>query len=201
MQSAMFDTLADAMRFMARGTGSGAARPAMAKAAADRLYGGDEVSLAGEDGAAQRAMLSQALGRLDNLQYHVLMARHRPRLAQCHACGHPCVSPEWWSHVEAISNAALQLEVVKSHTMKRGARDGAVARYFGQKVTLLQLAEECDISVRTMNDVNSRIHKWLGGSRVEKSGGPGVVGVEQRTLAAAEAMLETAGHIRRTVHR
>lgn len=194
-RNAVFPTLDEAMRFMAQDRGGRAARPVMAKAASDRLYSGDEVSLAGENGAAQRGMIESCLRDLDKLYLHVIMARYVPRHSICDHCRQPCLNPVWWAHVQTISNAALQIGVINSHSMKRSARDAAVARFFGHKVPLAQAAEEAEISLRTMNTLSSRIGKWLGGSRVEKNGSAGVVGVEQLALADTEVRLLRAGHI------
>lgn len=197
-RSAIFGTMDEAMRFIARDRSGQTARPAMAKKAGDRLYGGDEVSLAGESGAAQRGLLELALKDIDRLHLHVVLARYMSRSIPCECCGQMRVSPMWWAQVQTISNASLQLGVISSHTMMRSARDGAVARYFGHKVGLAELAENAEISLRTMNTLHGKICKWLGGSRVEKNGDPGVIGVEQVALAEVETRLLRAGHIAKT---
>jgi len=149
--------------------------------------------LAGNDGAAQAGLILQPIKeRLSGLHQAILYARFAPREEPCPCCNHPRMRDEWMASIRVISDAAVA-SALTGHLTARVLRDGLVARYFGQKIHLQELAAKAGVNRDTASSHNSMIVKWLRGTRAKVRGGDlvkeGAMGEEQRALDAAEAVL------------
>jgi AraC-like DNA-binding protein len=170
-------------------------RPSMLKMADKVKLSGK--GLAGLDGAAQAGFILREVQRLDKLHQHIVLAKFLPRTSHCPHCGQDVPSLEWLEAIRHVSDAAQRSGVLSGHLIHRTVRDGIVARYFGQKITLGDLAAKAGISDRTVTDQNGKITIWLRGSRLVKKGrgqfDAGTKGEEARAMERIDALLRDAG--------
>lgn len=165
-----------------------------------RLMGGPSSSgkgLAGLDGAAQAGMIKRALEAMPEVYRYVLVARFAPLSLAC-PCKRPCCrgwreSPEWSEAVDWLAKHILEIGLtanVKSWAFRRAV----VSRYFGAKVTFIQIAGDCGVNRDTASALNAKIVDYFRGVR-----GKGDVaakkGVEWRARTEIEATLLECGVI------
>ncbi|MBN9402232.1 MAG: hypothetical protein J0I30_05380, partial [Burkholderiales bacterium] len=107
-------------------------------------------------------------------------------------CNHPRARDEWMASIRVISDAAVA-SALPGHLTARALRDGLVARYFGQKIHLQELAARAGVNRDTASNHNGMIVNWLRGTRAKIRGGEcvkeGTMGEEQRAMDAADAVL------------
>jgi hypothetical protein len=192
----LFATVHQALTFAHQFSAGTLDRPMMLKMA-DRARPSGK-GLGGLDGAAQAGLILLKVQELEPLHRDIIAARFLPREGQCHCCHQPVPAQDWLAAVRAISNAALTRGVLSGHLTNRSVRDGLVARYFGQKVHLQQLAARAGVHANTVSHHNALIVAWLRGTRYTKKGRikeEGKVGQEQLAMDAIEARLLQAGII------
>lgn len=170
-------------------------RPTMLKMADKFKHSGR--GLAGLDGAAQAGFILREIQDMDRLHQNIILAKFLPQSGYCSHCGHAVPSLDWLESVRYVSDEAMRRGVLSGHLVHRLVRDGIVAKYFGQKMLLGDLAKKASISDRTVTDQNGKIIVWLRGARLVKKGkgefDQGVKGVEAEALEQAEALLRGAG--------
>jgi hypothetical protein len=190
----IFKSAHQALTFAHSFSGAAAERPAMNRMA-DRA-GRAGRGLSGLDGAGQAAMILRMLGDLDRVHRAVLMCMYVPRETTCGCCGGAVPAAEWLGAVRLVSDAIQSSEAFSGHLVHRVVRDQLVGRFFGQKVHLQQLAARANISPNTVTAHNSRVMIALRGARTLKgkdgARAPGVKGLVDHAMAAAEAVLLAA---------
>lgn len=198
MAEALFTSAHAALTFAHNFSRGSLDRPTMAKMA-DKRIGGSGKGLGGLDGAAQAGFILREMQDLSRLHQQILLARFLPRTAECPCCGHAVPAHDWLAAVREVSDGAMLAGILSGHMVNRAVRDGIVARHFGQKVQLGDLAKRGNIHVNTVTDQNGKIVLWLRGSRLTKRGrgefDAGVQGEEGRAMEQATGRLERAGII------
>lgn len=140
-------------------------RPLIDKLASPSIGGGK--GLAGMDGAAQAGMIRSELHAIGRLHESILIARVAPRTSHCD-CRSPCcsghlINREWLDAVGYLTeyaNAALSGRF--AHYRLRSA---IIQKYFGVKISMVDIADDCGVARTTANDHNARVVKLL---RVEE---------------------------------
>ena len=134
---------------------------------------------------------------LDRLHQAIILAKFLPQSGYCPHCGQTVPSLDWLEAIQYVSDEAMRRGVLSGHLVHRLVRHGIVARYFGHKVLLGDLAKKASISDRTVTDQNGKIITWLRGARLVKKGKAeydgGIKGVEADAMEQAEALLQEAG--------
>ncbi|MFA5633487.1 MAG: hypothetical protein WC997_18520 [Porticoccaceae bacterium] len=185
-----FDTAHQALMFAFNFSASTLDRPLTSRLA-DK-YRPTGKGLAGLDGAAQAGMILWQLRVLSNLHQAILCARFSPQDEPCPCCQNPKMRDQWMAAVRVISDAAVT-SALSGHLTNRALRDGLVARYFGRKVHLQELAARAGVHRDTASSHNRMIVDWLRGTRDMVRKGElvrqGTVGEEQRAMNAAEGVL------------
>lgn len=189
---ALFESAADALRFAFHFSHQQYDRPLINRMA-DKRLGGEGKGLSGLDGAAQAGMIRRELSELSNLHQALLIARFAPHFLPC-SCSRACCSGqainfEWREAVRTVTSHAC--EVLPGGAGKFRLRQELVARHFGHKGTLTDIAERCGVRRQAASDHNSLIINWLRGSQGKREKG-GVVGEEEKAIAAASAILSRA---------
>lgn len=168
-------------------------RPAMARAADERL--GEPGALSGMDGAAEIGKARQFLERgLEPLHLAVLYARYGQRKTHCKCCGSEGDHPDWSGALHRVAGAlGAYLSMRTAHSALLYA---LVRRHYdsGNTRTLQFLADEYGCKVRSVERASARAGDWLRGTR-EKKGAEPIYGVEQAAYAAADKLLREAGFI------
>lgn len=153
--------------------------------------------LGGLDGATQAGFIFLEIKEMDRLHRNIILAKFLPQSAHCPHCGHAVPSLDWLEAIRYVSDEAMRRGVLSGHLVHRLVRDGIVAKYFGQKILLGDLAKKANISDRTVTDQNGKIVTWLRGARLVKKGkgeyDQGIKGVEAEAMEDAEARLQQAG--------
>lgn len=171
-------------------------RPLINKLAGGSLPGGGR-GLSGIDGAAQAGMIRAELERLNPVRKAMVVASVAPREIYAGRSMSPGKemrpNPEWKEAVMIVSwdMAAAALSGCISH---RALRAGIVARCFGVKVSLVELAERCGVAQNTATNHYQRIRNYLHGTRGGASAAP-VIGEVRRALDEIEARLIAAGMV------
>lgn len=120
--------------------------------------------LGGLDGAAQAGMIRAEVDQLPELQRAVLAGRYAPPVVPC-PCRRPCCrgeveGQEWGASVSWITERILHegLAGTISHYRLRRA---LVMRYFGRKLSLVSVADQCRVHRNTASDRNSKVVEYL----------------------------------------
>ncbi len=190
-EGAVFETAHQALMFAFNFSASTLDRPLTSRMA-DK-YRPTGKGLAGNDGAAQAGLILKRIEQhLSRLHQAILYARFAPREEACPCCNHPRARDEWMASIRVISDAAVA-SALTGHLTARALRDGLVARYFGQKIHLQELAARAGVNRDTASNHNGMIVNWLRGTRAKIRGGEcvkeGTMGEEQRAMDAADAVL------------
>jgi hypothetical protein len=188
----LFKTAHQALSFAYNFSASSLDRPLMSRMA-DK-YKPTGKGLAGLDGAGQAGMILRNMQELPRLHQMIILARFAPQASECHCCGGPVPDAFWLGAIREISNAAVP--VLSGHITMRALRDGIVAKYFGQKTSIQDLAKKAGVNRDTASHQNGLIVIWLHGTRITKKGKEreaGVKGQEQLALEAADRVLWEAG--------
>lgn len=126
----------------------------------------DGRGLSGLDGAGQAAMTLAELGRLSPLDQALLIAGKAPQSEPC-GCGVACCSGhktngEWLDAISVVTTAAIA-GALSGCIVNRRLCAGLVQKHFGAKVSLIELAELCQVDRHTAGTHNGRIKRWLFG--------------------------------------
>uniref|UniRef100_UPI003BA1764B hypothetical protein n=1 Tax=Agrobacterium tumefaciens TaxID=358 RepID=UPI003BA1764B len=166
-------------------------RPMMARMA-DK-GGGSGKGLGGLDGAGQAGMILSKVKSLSRLHQAIFRARFGERVAKCPCCGSPADDLEWLSAIRVISDHAVAA-ALSSHLTSRLLRDAIVARYFGKKVLLHEVAERVGVSSSTASNHNSKIIRWLRGTNSQINGSSNsLLGEEPLAMLAISELLSAGG--------
>ena len=130
---------------------------------------GNGKGLGGLDGAGQAGMVLAEVMALRGEPLFmqeaplILAARFSPHDDEC-VCGSPCCSgrkpsPSWSAAVEELAVAAIiKLEGTAAQLRLRRA---LIARYFGQRTSLSDLAYVLRVNKNTVTEHNSKVVGWL----------------------------------------
>lgn len=189
----LFKSSHDALVFALNYAGQAYERPMMNRLSDTPRPAGK--GLSGLDGAAQSGMLRAELSSAGGLYEAVMIARYAPHALPCD-CKRSCCSgkkpnQEWLEAISTITQHATS--ALAGKVSNRRLREGIIRKYFGEKVSLQDLAEACGVNRDTASDHNSRVVAWLRGSK------PGakkvMVGVEHQAFVAVDERLRAAGVI------
>lgn len=152
--------------------------------------------LCGIDGAAQAGMIRREMEELNELERAALIARFAPRSMPC-SCRNSCcsghkINPEWDAAIRILEQGALG--VLNGRISHHRLRRKIVEQYFGVKVVLNDLANQCGVHVNTAAEHRKIIRLWLGGQRMQqgKRGvaiAPAVDGIESSARKRADNLL------------
>jgi len=122
--------------------------------------GGNGRGLCGLDGAAQAGMIRAELEKLAMPRRMILVARYVAATIPCD-CGRSCCSrirenAEWSEAVNYLSEYVLHEGLTGTVSHYR-LRRTLVMRYFGQKVYLVAMAEQCGVGKNTASAYNQKI--------------------------------------------
>lgn len=192
MEQPLFDDAESALKFAFNYSGGNLPETPLAKLIKGTPGSGGNLS--GIDGAAQAGMISallahglkeQEVAGLTPGQQCFVAARFLSHSTPCD-CRSPCCvgyrrSMEWDAAVNWIAEQALcRLSGCISNVR---LRRGIVARYFGQRINIGELAEHCRVSRDRASDHNGKMVGWLK----EQEG---------RARAEATALLQIAGIVK-----
>lgn len=132
------------------------------------LVGGNKIGrgLAGLDGAGQAGMIRSALSRLPPVRLNILVARYALPSVEC-KCGALCCrgyreNPEWAESIKAIAEYVLQQGGTGTISHFR-LRKALVSRYFGARISFLEIASQCGINRNTASEYNNQVFALLKG--------------------------------------
>jgi hypothetical protein len=119
--------------------------------------------LVGLDGAAQSGMVLAELQRMDYWHMLMLVARCAPRREQC-SCNHACCSG--WKANPIYQDAVSQLSDMLATALTvlppvRPFRIAVIARFFGEKLKVRDIADDLGIPPRTAERHASAIAAYL----------------------------------------
>lgn len=189
-----FPRLAVALAYAFSDERSTANRPAMARAADDRL--GEPGPLSGMDGAAETGTARKFLERgLSPLHFAVLYARYGQRQTQCKCCGGVGDHLQWLASLRTLADSLAAFLGMSS--VNAEMRFSLVRRHFDENwaPTLDDLARRHECSERSADRANVKTAEWIRGTRKKRSGEEPVYGVEQAAHASAERLLRDGGFI------
>lgn len=171
----LFRTAGEALRFAFADRDA-----AQAPSAISALVGGatsEGRGLLGLTGAGNAAMIWSAVGDMDDLSQFILYAKYGPRTEVCKCCGNESPARRWAEVIRAISRRAA-CEALSGCISNNRLRDKIVARAFGERVVLGEVAEMVGVTDKTASAHNQKILRWLRGDK--PSVVDGIKGHEQR---------------------
>ncbi|AZS80686.1 hypothetical protein ELS24_20875 [Achromobacter spanius] len=169
-------------------------RPAMARAADDRL--GEPGAFSGMDGAAETGDARKFLEHgLDRLHFAVLYAKYGQRKTQCKCCGSVGDHLEWLGALRAVANALA--EYLSMSSVSAEMRVDLVRRHFDETWSprLGDLARRHECSRSSAERASVKAADWIRGTRKKRAGENPVYGIEQAAHASAEQLLRDGGFI------
>jgi hypothetical protein len=144
---------------------------------ADPPKAGINSGLSGLDGAGQAGMILSMISSLGKLHEACLFARCAPQKISC-SCGATCCSkfrPNWCWY-EAINCLSLSVKEQLELERKEGTRgvqdnpamrQALVAKFFGERIKIKDLAAACDVTGVTASTHNGKINKILKHAEAE----------------------------------
>lgn len=147
---------------------------------------GSENGLIGVEGAAQAGMiLSMVKASTEKMQEACLVARCAAHKLSC-SCGAACCSKYKfnWAWYESINFLSIEIKRMLDEERKPGTRGmqddpalrrALIAKYFGERIRIKELAEACEITDNTVATHSGKITKML-----KKSEGEAWAAVEVR---------------------
>lgn len=163
MEERLFTSAHAALTFAFNYSAQAVERPMMARMA-DK-GGGSGKGLGGLDGAGQAGMILSKVKSLSRLHQAILRARFGERVANCPCCGSSADDHDWLAAIRVISDHAVA-DAVSSHITSRILRDAIIARYFGKRLLLQDVAARANVSPATTSKHNGLLVTWLRGSRI-----------------------------------
>ncbi len=122
--------------------------------------------LAGLDGAAQAGLIKAEVGKLGPLRRFILTARYAPQTVVCECKSSCCMgytlNPEWAEAVEWLTDHALRAGLVGTISHYR-LRRALVVRFFGDDVSMVKVAQHCNVHRDTVSDHYKRVSTHFGG--------------------------------------
>ena len=158
----LFKGANDALRFAFEFSAEQYAPSAVAKMMQGKGIG-QGLGLAGLDGAAQAGMIFAELERLNPLEKAICTARAARPEEPCN-CGHRCCNgtrptEPWENAVKLLTEyTAHVVPMTLSHFQLRYA---IVAKYFGKKMDLIDIADRCRLKKNDVAKPNAEIRRHL----------------------------------------
>jgi hypothetical protein len=126
-------------------------------------FHGSGRGLAGLDGSGQAGMVFAEIIRLNYYESLALVARCSARRLRC-TCGAPCCSkwtPNqiWTMATSQLCDAALV--AVGTGMSSRAIRLASTQKFFGQKVSIQDIADYCSVSRKTAGEHHGKIKEHL----------------------------------------
>lgn len=122
--------------------------------------GGNGRGLAGLDGAAQAGMIQCELGALSEVRRSIVVAKFSPQHEPC-SCRSSCC--RGWVENRAFGDAIkfiseyILVEGLTGNISHYRLRRSIVLRYFGVRVSFVELATMCGVNRDTASDLNKRV--------------------------------------------
>ncbi|MEX3628437.1 MAG: DNA-binding protein [Burkholderia sp.] len=160
-EESLFSSAHSALVFAFNFSGQCYDRPMMNRLAQPAV--GNGKGLSGLDGAAQAGMIRAKLRTLGRLHENILIARTAPKTIPCD-CGSPCCAGhrtnlEWFDAAGYLTEHAKgALAGCFAHYRLRSA---IIQKYFGVKISMVEIADDCEVSRTTANDHNAKVVKLL----------------------------------------
>lgn len=130
------------------------------------LVGGAKVGrgLAGLDGAGQAGLIRAELGKMPPVRRAILTARYALPSVPC-KCQAPCCrgyreNPEWSGAVDEIAEYVLRQGATGTISHFRFRR-ALVSRYFGVRVSFVDMAAQCGVNRDTASDQHKNVSELL----------------------------------------
>nr|WKF58809.1 hypothetical protein HUO10_003310 [Paraburkholderia busanensis] len=119
--------------------------------------------LSGLDGSGQAGMVMAEIIRLNYAEALTLIARCSAKRLRC-TCGSPCCSkwtpnPIWTMATSQLCDVSLS--AVGTGMSSRAIRLAATEKFFGQKLSIQEIADFCSVSRKTAGEHNARIKEFL----------------------------------------
>ncbi|CAB3730853.1 hypothetical protein [Paraburkholderia rhynchosiae] len=119
--------------------------------------------LSGLDGSGQAGMVFAEIIRLDYHESIALIARCSAKRLRC-TCGSPCCSkwtpnPIWTMATSQLCDHALL--AVGTGISSRAIRLASTQKFFGQKLSIQEIADYCSVSRKTAGEHHARIKEFL----------------------------------------
>lgn len=140
---------------------------------------GSGKGLVGVDGAGQAGMILREIDGLGEPAKHFIAARYAPHVTVCPACEQKTRLVETWAEATAWIAERAQT-VLKGRTANYHLRIGIVRRFFGERITMSDLAEKAGVKRDTASEHNSIVMEWMKRE-------------QDKALNAAETALKQAG--------
>ena len=119
--------------------------------------------LGGLDGAAQAGIIKDLVRSLGDTREAIVIARYEPRTIPC-SCKSPCCrgfkdNPAWKNAIQLLTERALN--VLAGHLSHYRMRQALVARFFGVRDNLNEIAKACGVNRDTASDHYKKIVVFL----------------------------------------
>jgi len=195
-EEALFKSADAALTFAYNFSGQSYDRPTMNRMADGPSRPGK--GLSGLDGAGQAGLIRSEIAELGPFQVAIVTAFYAPHTLPC-SCRRSCCSgsrenPEWAEAIGLITQMAIGQ--LSGHGSNHRLRRGIVTKCFRAKLSIIELADQCNVNRDTASDHNAKIALWLLGYRPKKPGqGQPIVGEIERARIAAGERLHAAGFI------
>lgn len=115
--------------------------------------------LVGLDGAAQAGMILREVFDLTDVQAYILTAIFCKSKTECDCCGGLVDRPEKRQAIKALAD--LCSYVMSGHIQNNRFREAMVARYFGDKCSLGDMAVRYRVDRDTASKHYGKVAKWL----------------------------------------
>lgn len=196
LETPLFASAHSALVFAFNFSGQSYDRPMM-----NRMADGPKRSgkgLVGLDGAGQAGMIRGEVAVLGKLHEAIVTAYYAPHSMPCDCrkscCSGSKVNPEWSEAISFITQAAMShlSGLMSNHRLRRAI----VAKNFGEKVSLGDVAAVCGVNRDTASAHNEKISTWLSGYRPKKGNSQqAIVGEIVRAKTAAAERLHIMGFV------
>jgi hypothetical protein len=119
---------------------------------------GNGKGLVALDGALQAGLIHAELKKMPQIQYHCLAARYATRYRDCPCCGGEKRTQEWGESIVALRDWAMSTFSGLSHSV---VREAIIMKFYGEKVSLNEVAKRANVPLRSIYDLRSKIIKEL----------------------------------------
>jgi hypothetical protein len=152
MMEALFKNPHDAAVFAFNFSSQQYAESQMAKLNKRRIGSGK--GLVAMDGALQAGLIHAELKKMPQLHYHCLVARYAPRYRDCPCCGGDKREQAWHESIVALRDWSMSTFSGLSHAI---VREAIVMKFYGEKVSMNDVAKRANVPIRSIYDLRSKI--------------------------------------------
>lgn len=110
------------------------------------------------DGAGQAGMILAEVNKLTPLKRHCIIARYAPKTRECPCCGGEKPLDQWRESVIALRDWSLTTFSGLSHNL---TREAIILKFYGGRVSMVDVAKRVGVPVKTVYDQRSKIVKEL----------------------------------------